>query len=244
MSYEPRTYRTAFDPADLVAFDVVVAETDLRILARDDLAAQAEAIVRRLRFDLESYIAAHPRYLTSFVPLPVERDAPEIVRSMARAAEEFGVGPMAAVAGAVAQRVGEGLSVFSEEVIVENGGDLYLIGSRSRTIALWAGDGHASTIGVRIGGSSLPVAVATLSGRIGHSRSLGDADAFVAISTDGAVADAAATAFANRIRVAADIGPVIEASRGHQGLLGALATIDGAVGAWGALSIVSVGGVR
>lgn len=242
--FEPRTYRTSFSPQDLVAFDVVVGETDLRILATADLSEAALASVRALRHDLETYIAGHPRFLTSFVPLPVEGGAPEVVRAMAQAAEVCGVGPMAAVAGAVAERVARALSERSPEVIVENGGDLYLIGTQPRTVALWAGDTPASGIGVRIPASLLPVAVATSSGRIGHSTSLGRADAFMAVAHEGALADAAATAFANMVRSASDVAVAIERSQRVAGLLGAVATMDGAVGAWGALEVVPLRAVR
>ena len=113
----------------LVTFEVVHGETDLQVSAVRDLTHEAVVIVAALRADLEGYIGSHPRFAESFVPVEADADAPEIVRAMAAAGLAAGVGPMAAVAGAVAERVARALSAYSAEVIVENGGDLYIVGS-------------------------------------------------------------------------------------------------------------------
>ena len=144
MSYEPRIYRKEVDAADLIGFEVVFAETDLRVSAESDLTSQANALVRELRGELEEYIAANPRFAESHVPVPVTLVSPAIVRAMADAAQIAGVGPMAAVAGAFAEAVARGLQPASSSVIVENGGDLYLIGGRERRVLVGAGDSPLS----------------------------------------------------------------------------------------------------
>lgn len=228
----------------MVAFEVVVAQTDLQILSTRDLSAQARALIVAARGDLETYIAAHPRFAASFVPVPVEPDAPAIVRAMARAADVSGVGPMAAVAGAVAEYVARGLSADSPEVIVENGGDVYLMGSRERIVGVWAGSGEGGAAGVarglaiRIASEMLPCAVATSSGRIGPSVSLGSADAATVIADSGALADAVASVVGNRVHTVSDLDAAIAAGSAVDGVLGIVATIDGAVGAWGAVELV------
>ncbi|TLM80096.1 MAG: UPF0280 family protein, partial [Actinobacteria bacterium] len=143
MMYEPRTYRLTVAPAGLVSFGVRVAETDLLISARRDLSAEALELVAGVRADLEAFVAASPRFAESYVPVEVSDDAPEVVRRMAAAAHTANVGPMAAVAGAVAEAVARGLEPLSPDVIVENGGDIYLIGREDRTVALWAGGSAA-----------------------------------------------------------------------------------------------------
>ncbi|MBN2823417.1 MAG: UPF0280 family protein, partial [Coriobacteriia bacterium] len=203
---------------------------------------EAAAIVARSRGELETYIAAHPRFGASYVPVEVEPGAPEIVRSMAEGARATGVGPMAAVAGAIAQRVAEGLSKSSPEIIVENGGDIYVMGHRDRTIAVWAADSPFSgKLGLRLHGEALPRAVCTSSGKIGHSVSFGRSDTVTVLAADGALADAAATALANRVRQADDIDPAIAFGRAIEGVSGVLVTVGDRIGAWGAVELVSLG---
>ncbi|MBN2405996.1 MAG: UPF0280 family protein [Coriobacteriia bacterium] len=242
MAYEPRFYRDGSSAEGLVSFVVVNAETDLHISARTDLSREAAAIVARSRGELETYIAAHPRFGASYVPVEVEPGAPEIVRSMAEGARATGVGPMAAVAGAIAQRVAEGLSKSSPEIIVENGGDIYVMGHRDRTIAVWAADSPFSgKLGLRLHGEALPRAVCTSSGKIGHSVSFGRSDTVTVLAADGALADAAATALANRVRQADDIDPAIAFGRAIEGVSGVLVTVGDRIGAWGAVELVSLG---
>jgi ApbE superfamily uncharacterized protein (UPF0280 family) len=240
MPYEPRTYRRAVSAAGLARFEVVVAETDLHILAERDLTDLATGLVGVVRRDLESYISAHPRFVESFVPVPVECDAPPIVQEMAHAAQAAGVGPMAAVAGAVAEYVARGLSAHSGEVIVENGGDTYLVGHKDRIVGLWVGEGISAGVGLAIAGSMLPLAVATSSGTIGPSISLGSADAMTVLARSGALADAVASAAGNRVHDADDVEKALEVARGVDGVLGAVVSVAGAVGAWGSVRLVPI----
>jgi hypothetical protein len=240
MSYEPRTYRRTVSPGDLVSFEVTVRETDLQISAQRDLSAPAIALVEEARNLLETYIAGHPRFAESYVPLEVEPGAPALVSAMAGAAHIANVGPMAAVAGAVAEHVARGLTADSPEVIVENGGDVYLMGSCDRTLALWAGEGGARGVGILVTARLLPIAVCTSSGRIGHSTSFGAADAVTVLASDGALADAVATALANRVRGPGDVERALEAAAGVRGVRGAVVTVDGHVGAWGDVHLVPV----
>ena len=124
--YEPRTYRHRVDDRDLTSFSVVVKETDLYVRATSNLKSKTHRLVLKYRNALERYIRLHPVFLTTLEPLPVGRDAPRIVRAMAEATARVGVGPMAAVAGAIAEFVGTELLPFSSDVIIENGGDLYI----------------------------------------------------------------------------------------------------------------------
>lgn len=242
MVYEPRTYREAVDAAGLVSFEVVRAETDLHVSASRDLSREAGALVEQLRNDLESYIAAHPRFAESFVPVEVEPDAPEIVRAMAAAARSADVGPMAAVAGAVAERVARGLAVLSPEVIVENGGDLYLMGNTPRTALLQAGDSPLSgRIALEIRAEELPAALCTSSGTVGHSVSLGAAHATTILADDGAFADAAATAIGNLVHGPDDIEAAVAHGRAMPGVRGVVIVAGERVGAAGEIHLVRVG---
>lgn len=238
--YEPRIYRHAVAPEGLTCFEVVIRETDLHVCAQGDLTDAAEDLVVKARWELEEFIRAHPYFRETLTPLDVPETAPEIVRRMALAAQAARVGPMAAVAGAIAESVARGLSERSPEVIVENGGDVYLMGSTDRTVALWAGEEGVNGIGIRVPGGLMPVAVCTSSGTIGHSTSFGRADAVTVLARNAALADAVATALANQVREPEDIDRAIEAARGVLGVLGVLVTVKGSLGAWGNVRLVAL----
>ena len=138
-TYEPRTYRTHMARSGLVGFRVVVKETDLWVLAARDFTREVRELVVQERQQLEAYIAGHPDFLTTLVPWPEDPFAPPVVREMIAAAAATGVGPMAAVAGALAARVGIACTPLTAEVIVENGGDIYLKVTQPATVALFAG---------------------------------------------------------------------------------------------------------
>ena len=121
-----RAYRHWVKDEGLISFNVVVKETDLYIRASSNLRSKAYKLVLKYRSMLEEYIKRNPPFLTSLEPLTVGEDAPLIVKEMARSASRVGVGPMAAVAGAIAEFVGNDLLAFSPQVIVENGGDIFL----------------------------------------------------------------------------------------------------------------------
>jgi ApbE superfamily uncharacterized protein (UPF0280 family) len=99
------------------------------------------------------------------------------VREMADATREVGVGPMAAVAGAIAESVGKELLPYSDEVIVENGGDIFLKTSKERFIGVYAGKSKfTKKIAFSILPDETPLGVCTSSGTVGHSLSFGYAD--------------------------------------------------------------------
>lgn len=238
MMYQPRTYRHWVKSPDLVSFSVAVGETDLYIGARSNLKREALRLVLKCRRLLEGYIEQRPVFATSLAPVSVARNAPEIIKEMAALAEKAGVGPMAAVAGAIAEFVGSGLAAFSPEVIVENGGDIYLKSLSDRVVGIYAGRSPLSgKIGLEIKGADTPLGVCTSSGTVGHSMSLGRADAVVVVSRSAALADAVATAAGNLIIRVDDIAKGLEFARGISGVLGVVIIKDDQLGVWGRVKI-------
>jgi hypothetical protein len=239
--YELRTYRDWVNDKELVSFSVVVKETDLHIRARRDLSAEALAATQRYRADVESYIKSHPIFLTTLKPFEVEQDAPPIVKEMANATREVGVGPMAAVAGAIAERVGKELLPYSAEVIVENGGDIFLKSSKERFIGVYAGESKFTRkIAFSIRPEETPLGVCTSSGTVGHSLSFGYADAVIVFSPSTSLADAAATAIGNRVRIAEDIPAALEFAQGIKGLKGVAIIKGDNMGLWGQIRLAAV----
>jgi len=236
--YEPRTYRHWVKDKDLISFNVVVKETDLYIRASTNLKRKALKLVLKYRDTLEGYIQRHPAFLTSHEPFPVEEDAPHIVKSMAESAAKVGVGPMASVAGAMAEFVGNELLTFSPEIIVENGGDIYLKSLKKRLIGIYAGKSPLTgKIGLEINKEDTPLGICTSSGTVGHSLSYGKADAVIALSKSTTLADAAATAIGNLIKQPVDIPNGIEFAKGIDGLLGVVVIKDDKIGLWGEVKI-------
>ncbi|MEN8614615.1 UPF0280 family protein [Dehalogenimonas sp. THU2] len=232
--YQPRTYRRQHLSPDLISFTVSVEETNLFISARTDLERKAYRLVLKYRGIIERYIAGHPEFLTSLKPIDIEREAPRIVKAMTDAARLAGVGPMAAVAGAIAQFVGEELAEYSPNIIIENGGDVYVRSTRDRTIGIFAGDSPLSgKIAIEIKSEETPCGVCTSSGTVGHSLSFGKADAVAVIAPSATLADAAATACANLVQTADDIGYALALAEKIEGVTGALIIKGDCMGAWG-----------
>ena len=239
--YEPRTYRDWVSDKNLVSFSAAAKETDLHIRARRDLTVKALAATQRYRADLESYIKSHPIFLTTLKPFEVEQDAPPIVKEMADATREVGVGPMAAVAGAIAERVGKDLLPYSDEVIVENGGDIFLKTSKERFIGVYAGKSKFTRkIAFSIRPEETPLGVCTSSGTVGHSLSFGYADAVIVFSPSTSLADAAATALGNRVRIIEDIPEALEFAQSIKGLKGVAIIKGDNMGLWGQIKLANI----
>ncbi len=238
--HQPRTYRTRMAREGLVAFRVAVKETDLMVLAETDLSLEVRGLVIQERRHLEAYIQQHPEFLTTLVPWPTDPYAPAVVRDMIRAGAQAGVGPMAAVAGAIAARVGQALLAFSDEAIVENGGDIFLHLKQPATVSLYAGRSPLShRVGLKIAPEGTNTwGVCTSSGTVGHSLSLGRADAACVVAPDAALADACATALGNRVAEASAIQAALDWIAAIPGLVGAVVIVGERLGAWGDLELV------
>jgi ApbE superfamily uncharacterized protein (UPF0280 family) len=188
--------------------------------------------IRRHRNLLERYLHRQPEFRTALAPLPLLPGAPEVAVRMQAASRVTGVGPMAAVAGAMAQLAAEAaLRAGAAEAIVENGGDIYLASPEAVLIALYAGPGAPSgRLALRVEAGQMPLAVCSSSGRLGHSFSLGDCDLATVIAGDAALADAAATLAGNLVRRESDIPSALRRVAGLPGVSGLLLVKGGKVG--------------
>lgn len=222
----------------MVSFQVTVKETDLYIRAASNLERKALKAVIKYRGQLERYIERHPAFQDSLEPLPSDGNAPFMVNTMLEAGWTAGVGPMAAVAGAIAACVGQELLDYSPEVIVENGGDIFMKSLEKRVVGIFAGESPLSgKLGLEIEAKDTPLGICTSSGTVGHSLSYGNADAVVVVARSAALADAAATAIGNRVTQAGDMPTVIEFAGGISGLKGLVIIKDDAVGVWGDIKL-------
>lgn len=217
-------------------------ETELFVCADRRCDEAALITVKKLRAQLDAYIAANPLFLISLTPLEPAADAHEAIKAMCRAAKAAGVGPMAAVAGAFSEAVGRDLLKQSKQVIVENGGDIFLKTDEPTTVAVFAGHSPLSLkIGIIVDSREMPVSVCTSSGTVGPSLSFGKADAAVVVSPDACLADACATRLGNELKTAADIKKALNLIMRVRGVTGALAIIGETCGAAGAIRLETLG---
>ena len=190
------------------------------------------AEIVRLRGVLEAYIGRHAEFATALAPIELKDGAPDIARRMADAARAVGVGPMAAVAGTVAQLAAQaGLAAGADEAVVENGGDIYLAARRTVVIGLYAGSGPlAETLALAVPPQRMPTAICSSSGTMGHSLSLGRCDLATVVARSASLADAAATQAANLVRTQADIDPALNRIGSVDGVDGVLIVLGERVG--------------
>jgi len=240
-AYINRTYRSLLSDNKLETFHVAVKETDLLVRAKRSLEKETRDLVLKHRLPLERYIQDHPDFVGHLNPVLPDRFAPPIIRTMIEASRKAGVGPMAGVAGAVAEYVGRDLLAYSNEVVIENGGDIFIRTTFPLVVAIFAGASPLSgKVGVRVDPRGTPVAVCTSSATVGHSLSFGKADAAVAIATAASLADAAATAIGNSVSSKADIEAAIDVGKNIEGVKGIVVILDSKIGVWGEVELTGL----
>jgi ApbE superfamily uncharacterized protein (UPF0280 family) len=240
MEYHKRIYRNRISKGNLVSFQVRVEETDLYIGADTDCTDAALESVRRHRGYIEEYIRHKPSFMDSMTPVPKDPFAPAIVREMIDASGRCGVGPMASVAGAIALHAGLDLMKHSDNVIIENGGDIFLrLIDKDAIVGIFAGDSPLSyKVSLKIKSGGVPFGVCTSSGTIGHSKSFGSADAVCVTSQSSTLADAAATSIGNHVKREGDIKGAIDYGMGIVGVLGVLIIMGDTLGVQGEIELV------
>lgn len=205
-NYEERFYRRYLLNNSLIKFNITVAESDLLISAKTDVSEVAHRLITKYRTHIINYIYKNEVFLTSLRPLDYDELAPPIVRDMLKAAIKTNTGPMASVAGAIAEYVGMELLKFSQDIIIENGGDIFLKCNEDIKVGVFTGDSpFRQRISFKIKKSEMPLGICTSSGKIGHSLSFGSADAACVKAKSAILADAAATAIGNMIKKGDDI---------------------------------------
>ena len=234
-------YRKGVHTKDLISFRVLIKETDLSISASRDLSKQASDSVFHYRRQLEDYIKAKPGFLSSLLPYAEDPFAPEIIKEMISATRIFHVGPMAAVAGTIAQLVGRDLLQFTDELIVENGGDIFLKTDRPIKVAIFAGNSTLSDkLGIIIYPEQMPAGICTSSATVGHSLSLGSADSVCILSSKASIADAAATSLGNKITNQSKLEKEIKSMKGFKDIKGGVVIIGKIMASWGEIELTTL----
>ena len=236
--FQPRTYRTQFNNTRFTGFEVKYLETDLWI-GIDPLSFQNEMKevalkkIIELRQKLNDYIKKEPFFAKSLKPFQPGKFAPKEAMKMATAAEKAGIGPMSTVAGLFAREAGEAiLQNFSvNEMVIENGGDIYVLLKNELTFSVFAGDSILSErVGLAIPAELNKFGICTSAGTVGPSFSAGKADAVVVVCKDVLLADAFATAFGNKVKSPNEVEKVINLSEKYPEILSLLIICEDKVG--------------
>ena len=216
---------------------------DYRI-SSENLSLVTDTIIRQ-RNILESYILDNKVFLKSLVPVsPLPEYAPHIAKIMQKAGKSANVGPMAAVAGSIAQLAAESGYFCGDvgsinargctnktEVIVENGGDIFMVLNKELILGIHSGvEALEGKLAFRIKPEDTPLAVCSSSSTMGHSLSLGDCNLATVFSKSGALADAAATRACNLVKKTSDINIVLDEISELPGILGLMIIKGDSVG--------------
>ncbi|MFW5730412.1 MAG: UPF0280 family protein [Desulfonatronovibrionaceae bacterium] len=238
-----RKYRTICSPrSGETAYQAVVEESDLYIISRGN---HARAVLKRLttiRGWIKAYILAHPGFAESLEPVEYREPCPALIKEMILAGQMFNVGPMAAVAGAIAQDTARHISRVSSEALVENGGDIYIFSTRDRQVALLPCPEKGASLGIKVKASDTPCSICSSSSTIGHSLSLGRGSLVSVRAESGAVADAAATALCNMIKSRKSLHK-LENKRSElekKGIQGVFAQAGNDMLVWGNMELVMI----
>jgi hypothetical protein len=242
---ESRIYRSGMGQGRFKSFVIGYKDSDLWIgidpgSFRDDIPRFAQQQLIVLRKELETYILSNPDFASALCPLEISASAPAVAREMAGAAKKAGTGPMAAVAGAFSEYIGKAilLEFNVKEVVVENGGDLFLSIQYNLVLSIYAGGSPLSgKIGIEIPANETPLGICTSAGTVGPSKSFGRADAVTVACKNTALADAWATALGNRVKTATDLDTVLEYARHQTEILSLVIICAGKIGVRGTFEL-------
>lgn len=233
-----RTYRNWVEDKDMVSFTVKIGESDLFIRADKPFHSQAQSRLRLFRQLIQDYIQQNPGFATTLKPYSLKDRAPDIIREMVEASSSAAVGPMAAVAGAIAEYVGKDLLKYSDEIIVENGGDIFMKTNRMRKVGIFAGrSSYTGRLALEIAPGDT-WGICTSSGTVGPSLSFGQADAVVALCNSAILADAWATRLGNMVKSTSEVEKALSFVKDIPEIRGVVIIIGEKIGAYGDIKLV------
>ncbi len=222
--------------SEFVLAKVEIEETAATIAADRDYIESAVTAIKAARSEIERKIRCDDFFLTTFEPYRPKDDDTRVIQRMCKASSTAGVGPMATVAGAIAQEAMEAMvSEGCTHGWVDNGGDIALLLESAGTVEIFSEPDSHSACALELEPTDKIIGICTSSGRLGHSISLGSSDAAVAIADDAVLADALATAIGNRVTEADSLKTCFDPFKEIEGFIAGLAMIDGSVSIHGRL---------
>jgi len=238
--YQERFYREWTKDTDLYKYWIVIKETDMLVCTSRKLSEEfIKEIVKKYRTQIEEYVKTYEEFQTSLSPVKIEEDAPPIIEELGKYSHRLGIGPFAGVAGAIAQFVGEELMKVSPEVIVENGGDLFLKLEKIRKVGVvFYEPGRENILRIKIKPQNTPLGISSSSSKIGHSLSLGNVDLSCILARNSILSDMCATLLGNIIKTKKDVPSAFKFIKKIEGVKGALVIVEGEISVWGDVEFV------
>jgi len=235
--YEERFYRDQI--ISKFKIEVSYKESDILICSDKEIAKEkALELLVKYYDQIEGYVAKNPNFLTSLSPLKNDQSAPPIIREMLENSKITGIGPFAAVAGAIAKYVGEDLLDCCQELIIENGGDIFLRINQDKIIGVYLGEEFKiSNFNLKVRKRDQSFGVASSSSTLGHSLNFGKADLVSVVAENIIIADGFATAISNRIKKIDDVEQVLVEVKDKLLIQGLLIAFGEKVFLWGDLKI-------
>jgi hypothetical protein len=237
LSYQARLYRLLHKSQ--FSLEIVYKESDIYLDCSKPLEKNfVKGLVKKYYEEIEKYAKDNPRFLTSLSPLEEDKAAPPIVQEMISASKISGIGPFSSVAGAISWYIGKDLANFCDEIILENGGDLFLKINEDKRVGLYLGEGIIpQMLTIKIKKRGYPFGICSSSSRIGHSLNFGRADLVTVIASNSILADTFATSFSNRVKRAKDVDNLFTEARTYPFIQGLIVVFGGKITMWGDLEL-------
>ena len=237
--YEERLYRQHI--TSNFGIEVTYQESDLYISTDKKISvSSAREIVKKYYNQISAYIKENPLFQSSLSPAKPNEKDPDIIKEMAKCSQITGIGPFSSVAGAIAQFVGKELLEFANEVVVENGGDIFLMVTKNKKIGVHiGGDFKYPPLTINLGKRNSPFGVASSSSSFGDSLSFGKADLVTVIADSAIIADGFATSIANCVKKKDDIPKIFDTHKKNKYINGLLIAFEGNIHLWGQIELTS-----
>jgi ApbE superfamily uncharacterized protein (UPF0280 family) len=218
------------DMSEFVLAKAEIEETSATIAAEREFLPAAVEAIRSTRSQIERQIRHDRFFLTTLEPYEPDPSSARVIRRMCAASSTAGVGPMATVAGVVAQEALEAMvSKGCRHGWVDNGGDIALIIQEPATVEIFSDPGSKDAYALELEPTDEIIGVCTSSGTLGHSISFGNADVALAVADDAVLADALATAIGNGVEDKESLDTCFDRFKRIDGFRAGLAMIDGKV---------------
>ena len=237
--YEERFYRNQV--LSKFKLEVSFKESDLLICSDSQIdKTKSQDILIKYYQQIEEYINKNPLFLKSLSPLTGDQLAPPIIKEMLRSSEVTGIGPFSTVAGAIAQYVGAELLNYCQEIIVENGGDIFLKINQDKTLGVYLGqEFKIEKLNLKIKKRHQAFGIASSSASLGHSLNFGKADLVSVVAKNVIIADGFATAISNRIKRIEDVDKILAEAKDKFPIEGLLIAFGENIFLWGNLEVVN-----